>query len=214
MGAGDESHSRPRMSEQGPGETPKGSRGAGLLSAGGLARALASPPVVLLLILGALYHTALIISVLPGREKAFDFSVFYCAGIAFQHHIDPYTADLSPIAYRLGIDLRRQIHTGDTPPAILLFQPFSLIPLAPAYWAWFALNTTAFVIAIYLLLFARDCQIERKIAWMLAALLLIHPAFADQLVLAQRQTQILLLLVLMMRLLSRSVTRRRDWRWL
>jgi hypothetical protein len=39
---------------------------------------------------------------------------------------------------------------------------------------------------------------------MLAAVLLLHPAFADQLVLAQRQTQILLLLVLMMRWLEQE----------
>jgi hypothetical protein len=148
------------MSEQVSGEVAKGSGESGLLYGAGLARALASPPIVVLLVLGAIYHTAVIISTLPGREKAFDFSVFYCAGIALQHHIDPYTADLSPIAHRLGIDLHRQIHTADTPPALLLFQPFSLLPPAPAYWGWFALNTSAFVIAIYLLLFAHNCDRE------------------------------------------------------
>jgi hypothetical protein len=111
---------------------------------------------------------------------------------------------LSPIAHRLGIDLHRQIHTADTPPALLLFQAFSLLPPVSAYWAWFAFNTSAFVVAIYLMLFARNCTIEKRIAWMLAALLLIHPAFVDQLVLAQRQSLILLLLVLTMRWLEQE----------
>src|SRR5665213_725122 len=81
-------------------DTPSQSRG---ISGEGLAKTLTSPPMVVILWLGVIFHLIALSHQLAGRENHFDFSIYYASGVALEKHIDPYTTDLDRVS--MGLDL-------------------------------------------------------------------------------------------------------------
>lgn len=159
----------------------------------GLAATIAQPKVVAALWLIAALHLAFFFARLPAREKRADFSVYYTASRALRESIDPYTADLTFLGNRLGLDLGSQTRIAETPPFLLVFEPLTILSPTSAYWVWFILCIAALVVSMVLMLGRVGPG-----ALALGALMLLYPPLIDQFMFAQSQLLVLLLLSLML----------------
>lgn len=182
-------------------------REGGILSAifgQGWAGTITQSPVLLILWWLAILHTVILAVNLPRRVFRHDFSVFYSSAIALRHHLDPYVVDLVPIGQRMGMRIWPLIHTTDTPIALLLFMPFSLVAPGTAHAIWIALNGAALVAALLLLIRPKYSGMDTRMALAVAALALLYAPITENSLFGQRQTIILLLLVMVMRSLQRG----------
>lgn len=138
-----------------------------------------------------------------GRAYHNDFDVFYSAAIAYRHGLNPYTVDLTAIGQRLGFHLGPLRHSTDTPFALLLFLPFSFAAVPSAHTIWIAVNFAAFAAALFLLLAPRFSGLDLRMALVIAAFAVLYAPVTEDFLFSQRQTVILLALVLVMRALQR-----------
>jgi hypothetical protein len=139
---------------------------------------------------------------LPQRAYTHDFSAFYAEAIAFRHSLDPYTTNLTPIGQPLGLHIGSLIHATDTPTALLLFIPFSFVTPSVAHTIWIALNAGALTAALILLLWPKYSGLSVRVGCAIGAIALLYQPITDNFIFGQRQTLILLLLVLVMRALD------------
>ncbi len=152
--------------------------------------------VLLILWYLAITHTILLLMHLPPRAYQNDFSVFYTSAVAIRHGIEPYTANLKPIGNHLGMYIGQLIHSTDTPSALLFFIPFSLMQPATAFWVWLIVNGAAFIVALILMLRPKYSGLSIQTAYAICALALLYAPVTDNFIFSQRQTLVLLLLVL------------------
>jgi alpha-1,2-mannosyltransferase len=170
----------------------------------GPADAITRLPVLLILWWLAILHTLILAVNLPQRAYHNDFSVFYASAIAFRHGLDPYTANLMPIGQRLGMHIGSLIHSTDTPTALLFFMPISLATPPAAHTIWIALNGAAMVAALILLIRPKYSGLDTRMAFAIAALALLYAPVTENFLFSQRQSLILLLLVIVMRALDKG----------
>lgn len=173
------------------------------ISAQGLADTITRLPVLLALSGLAILHTATLMD-LPQRAYTHDFSVFYASAIALRHGLNPYTVNLAPIGRRLGFYIGALLHSTDTPTALLFFIPFSLATPPVAHAIWIDLSAAALVLALLLLIQPKYSGLDTRLAFAIAALALLYAPITENFLFSQRQTLILLLLVLVMRALDRG----------
>ena len=167
-----------------------------------LADILTQPAILLTLCVLTIFRAVGFLT-LWGRAYHNDFDVFYSAAVAYRHGFNPYTADLTAIGQRLGFHLGPLRHSTDTPFALLLFLPFSFAAVPSAHTIWIAMNFAAFAAALYVLLAPRFSGFDLRMALVLAALAILYAPVTEDFLFSQRQTVILLLLVLTMRALER-----------
>jgi hypothetical protein len=182
-----------------------------------LVQLLGRPAVAAALLVLALIYTAYMLVGLKSRVAQFDFSVFYVWSLAFRRGLDPYAARLPVLAASLHLgpgDLQLGVLNPSAPdwwryglnrypPAfLLLFEPFTLMRPAGAYWTWIGLNVVLLAIALVVLL--------RELPWAyaisMAALGLFYHPIKSIFFWAQLQIVILVLLACTLR----SLKFRRD----
>jgi Glycosyltransferase family 87 len=140
---------------------------------------------------------------LPGQWRGRDFSDKYESAWALRHGIDPYPADLTPIAARLGLETGGLIHASDTPPFLLCFEPLTYLRPRTAFCIWTAINFAALALAMYLLLAHRP-GLSAPTALLLAGLILMSAPVNLNFYWGQSQLIVLLLLTAAMRAMERE----------
>lgn len=163
------------------------------------ATVLKQPRIAALLWILAILHLIWVFSLLPGREKKIDFSVYYTAAVAVHAHINPYTADLTPLAKRLGLNLDTQTHIAETPFFLLAFEPLATVSPEAAYWIWFSISLAALGLSMILLL----SRVGSGSA-ALGALMLLYPPLTRHFLIAQSQILVLLLLTCLLLALEKE----------
>lgn len=122
-----------------------------------------------------------------------DFSHYYCWALALRTGIDPYTADLVPMAARLG--LKTGAFRANYPPTFLLcFEPLTLLRPEVAYWIWTGFNFIL-LLASLATLFAGSGIGELEMV-VLVALGIYYEPVSENFFWAQAQIILLLLLAL------------------
>lgn len=174
------------------------------ISIAGLAAALKSPLPIVLLWLGVVAKAGLILSVLPGAIRNYDFQCYYASALALRRGLDPYTIDYRPLISALRLNLTPDYRADYTPPLMLLLEPLTRLSIDHAFWVWTALNAVALAVALYGLLGTRLSGIAPRAAWILAALAMLYPPVGIHFLYAQTVIPILMLLVLAMRALERG----------
>jgi hypothetical protein len=159
---------------------------------------LRRPAIVALVWCAALWKFVRAFLSLPPLAHRLDFVNYYDSALAIRTGLDPYTANLTAIGHRLGLETGPLIHAADTPAFLLCFAPLTLFPPAAAYWIWTSLNLAAIAIAVYLLLVRRP-GLDATTAWLLGALILAFYPVGWNFYWGQTQVMILALLVLAMR---------------
>lgn len=140
---------------------------------------------------------------LPMRVNKWDYSIYYSSALAMRQGVNPYTADLTPLARRLGFDLGKINHATDPPTFVLCFEPLTLFSPRTAFWVWTGINAFCFLAALALLL-RWTPGIGGENACIIAGLVLLFPPVVDHLVWGQNKMIVLLMLVLMMRWMERK----------
>lgn len=140
---------------------------------------------------------------LPEQWRGRDFSDKYESAWALRHRIDPYPADLTPIAAQLGLETGGLIHASDTPPFLLCFESLTYLRPRTAFWIWTAINFASLAIAMYLLL-AHRRGLSEPTAWLLAGLILMSAPVNLNFYWGQSQLIILMLMVAAMRAMKRE----------
>jgi Glycosyltransferase family 87 len=135
---------------------------------------------------------------MPPLMHRIDFANYYDSALALRSGIDPYTANLTPIGNRVGLETRAMIHASETPPFLLCFEPLTRLSPATAFWIWISLSLVALAIVIYLLLVRRP-GLDASSGWLLGALILAFYPLDWNLFWAQSQVIVLALMVLAMR---------------
>lgn len=166
-----------------------------LISSTGLVNALLKPPVLAILWMGVIAHLWKLLETLSHRVYRWDFSLYYLGAYSLRHGLDPYRADLAPMARALGI---RPGELLEVPPFLILYELFTFMSMAGAYWTWCAINVVALAVALYLLI-RRDFSSDRRSASAFLALVLIYPPLGIHFYYAQSQIVVLLMLVMIMR---------------
>lgn len=69
-----------------------------------------------------------------------DFSHYYTSSYMLRRGMDPYAADLVPIARALGFETPDVTHATNPPTLVLLLEPLTLFRPHVAYWIWFAMT--------------------------------------------------------------------------
>jgi hypothetical protein len=185
---------------EGQGAKHRGARQ--LISGSGLAATLRRPEMVVIVCLAAILHTAILFASLRDRVNRFDFSVHYSSALALRQNLNPYMIDLRRIGVPLGLEIWPLIHSSATPFFLLCFEPLAHVVPRTAYWIWFGLNVAVLVAVLVLMLGRREFGADRRMAWVIAAFVLMYPPLADHFAFAQAQILVLLMLVLMMRCLE------------
>ncbi|MGC1343948.1 MAG: glycosyltransferase 87 family protein, partial [Candidatus Binataceae bacterium] len=170
----------------------------------GWAHAITRTPVLAAVWSLAILHSVILAVNLPQRAFHNDFSVFYSSAIAFRTGLDPYVTNLMPIGQRLGMRIGALLHDTDTPTALLFFTPFSLMRAAVSHTIWMILNAAALVAALIVLIRPKYSGLSIRMAVAIGAIALLYSPITDNFIFSQRQTLILLLLVLVMRSLDRE----------
>jgi len=132
-----------------------------------------------------------------------DFSSFYVWGAALRRHINPYTANLDPLARELGVFIKAGTKTNYPPTFILLWEPLTFLGPATAYWLWIALSS-AFLAGTLMLLFGRRSGLPSTVALELAALAILYEPLKIHFYFAQVQILILFLVAAAMAQLERG----------
>jgi Glycosyltransferase family 87 len=144
--------------------------------------------------------------ILIGRRGAFDkrdFSYYYVWGAALRRHIDPYTANLDPLARELGVFIKAGAKANYPPTFVLLWEPLAFLGPVTAYWLWIAL-TLAFLAGTLMLLFGRRGGLPSTIALELAALAILYEPLKIHFYFAQTQILILFLIIVALAQLERG----------
>lgn len=136
-------------------------------------------------------------SALPSRANKWDYSIYYSSALAMREGINPYVADLTPMAHRLGFDLGKINHATDPPTFVLCFEPITWFSPRTGFWVWTGLNALCFLAGLVLLL-RWTPGLEGESAWIVAALALLFPPVVEHLIWGQNKMLVLLMLVLMM----------------
>ena len=186
------------MSRQGE----AGAQGA-VVSWSGLGAALVQPAMLALISLAALVYIFSVGRALRGRARDWDFCVYYASAVAAREHLDPYTTDIATLGARFGLQAGRIDRATDPPTFILLFEPFTLLKPAAAYWLWIALNALAFVAALFVLL-GPASGLSARAAIVLAALAIFYPPVGDHFYYSQSKIPVLLMMAAMMRWMERG----------
>jgi hypothetical protein len=69
-------------------------------------------------------------NILMGRRASFaqrDFSSYYVWGVALRRHINPYTANLDPLARELGVFIKAGAKANYPPTFVLLWEPWHFL---------------------------------------------------------------------------------------
>jgi hypothetical protein len=164
------------------------------ISSAGLVNALTNPSILAILWAGLLAHLWKLFETLGDRVHRWDFSLYYLGAYSLRHGLDPYLADLAPMARALGL---RSGGLIEVPTFLILFEPFTRMSVAGAYGTWFAINVVALTLALFLLLRGHPAMQPRlTLAWL--ALAFLYPAVGMHFYYAQSQIFVLLMLVLIM----------------
>jgi alpha-1,2-mannosyltransferase len=145
----------------------------------------------------------IMIRAIPGRATKWDYSVYYSAALAMREGMNPYAADLTPLAHSLGFELGKINHATDPPTFVMCFVPLTLLAPRTGFYVWTAINTLAFLLAL-VLLFRWTSGLGRDAALTIAALTILFPPIADHLVWGQNKMLVLLMFVLMLRWMERG----------
>jgi hypothetical protein len=168
-----------------------------------IALAMRRPAILAVIWLCALLMLAGTVTRMPAQWRGRDFSNYYLSVSALRRGIDPYSADLTPIAAELGLDTGGLTHASETPSFLLCFEPLTSIRPRVAFWLWTAINFSALAIATYLMLAHRP-GLSSRTAWMLAGLLLMSAPVNLNLYWGQSQLIALALLAGAMRAMERE----------
>ena len=181
------------------GETGQVTKPSQFISSAGLVDALTKPPILVILWTGVFIHLWKLFETLSDRVYRWDFSLYYLTSFAQYHGLNPYTADLTPLAHSLGLEPGlRGGNFLDLPVMMIAMEPLTWLSVPAAYWTWFAINVVALTLALLLLLRGHPAMRPRfLLAWL--ALAFLHPAVGMQFYYAQSQIIVLLMLVLIMR---------------
>jgi hypothetical protein len=147
--------------------------------------------------------------ILIGRRGSFDkrdFSYYYVWGAALRRHIDPYTANLDPLARELGVFIKAGARANYPPTFIMLWEPLASLGPATAYWLWIGLSV-AFLAGTLMLLFGRRSGLPTTVALELAALAILYEPLKIHFYFAQTQILLLFLVVAAMAQLERGKDR-------
>jgi alpha-1,2-mannosyltransferase len=145
----------------------------------------------------------ILIRAMPGRATKWDYSIYYSSALAMREGMNPYTADLTPLAHSLGFELDKINHATDPPTFVMCFVPLTLLAPRAGFYVWTAINALAFLIAL-ILLFRWTPGLGRDAALAIAALTILFPPVADHLVWGQNKMLVLLMFVLMLRWMERG----------
>ncbi|HEY2524330.1 MAG TPA: glycosyltransferase family 87 protein [Candidatus Binataceae bacterium] len=148
-------------------------------------------------------EVVILIAALPGRASKWDYSIYYSSALAMREGMNPYTADLTPLAHSLGLELDKINHATDPPTFVMCFVPLTLLAPRPGFYVWTALNALSFLLAI-VLLFRWTPGLRRDPALALAAVILLFPPVVEHLAWGQNKMLVLLMFVLMLRWLERG----------
>ncbi len=162
-----------------------------------IAAALRRPAIVALILVAALWRFVGAFTSIPPLVHRLDFANYYDSAPALRSGIDPYTANLTAIGNKVGLETGALIHASETPFFLLCFEPLTRFPPATAFWIWTALNLAALAIAIYLLV--RRPGLDASTAWLLGALILAFYPVGWNFFWAQSQVLAMALLVMAMR---------------
>jgi hypothetical protein len=145
----------------------------------------------------------ILIRAMPCRATKWDYSIYYSSALALREGMNPYTADLTPLAHSLGFELDQINHATDPPTFVMCFVPLTLLAPRTGFYVWTAINALAFLIAL-ILLFRWTPGLGRDAALAIAALTILFPPVADHLVWGQNKMLVFLMFVLMLRWMERG----------
>lgn len=131
-----------------------------------------------------------------------DFSHYYTSSYMLRRGMDPYAADLVPIARALGFETPDVTHATNPPTLVLLLEPLTLFRPHVAYWIWFAMNVG--FLGVFVALAITEFGVNARAGWALACLTLMYPPLATHFHYAQAQILILVALMLAIRFLRRG----------
>ncbi len=161
------------------------------------------PAIIAAVWICALLMLAGTASKMQGQWHRRDFSNYYESAWALRHGIDPYSALLTPIGAKLGLETGGLLHASETPPFLLCFEPLTRLRPRTAFWIWIAINFFALAVAMYLLLAYRR-GLTGRTAWLLAGLILMSAPVSLNFYWGQSQLIVLALMVCAMRAMGRE----------
>lgn len=145
---------------------------------------------------------------LPSNVDGYqDFKPYYVGSLALRRGINPYDGDFGAVFTETGRPLsslsawERAEPLLDTPAWLILFEPFTCLEPATAYWAWATFNLLCLAAALFLLI--REVGPPGADGWTVAALMLLYPPIAINFWFAQSEVVLLLFFVLTLRALRR-----------
>ena len=145
----------------------------------------------------------MLLHALPGRATKWDYSIYYSSALAMREGMNPYTADLTPLAHSLGLELGKINHATDPPTFVMCFVPLTLLTPSAGFYVWSAINALAFVFAL-VLLFRWTSGLSRDTALAIAAVTILFPPIVDHLAWGQNKMLVLLMFVLMLHWMERG----------
>jgi hypothetical protein len=158
-----------------------------------LGAALANPAIAGTLIIAGILNCAVMLRLTLGHPERIDFSAYYVFSYALRTGINPYVADLGPIYKHFGFDTSIFIHANLTPPFLLFFLPFTLLPPLGAYWAWFGSNASI-LLAVVTWLSRDSSALPRAARVSLIGLMFLYSPLLQNLIYSQAQIIVLGLL--------------------
>jgi len=165
-----------------------------------IAATLRRPAVVTLIWFAALWRFTSAFLTFPPLAHRLDFANYYDSALALRSGIDPYTANLTAIGNRVGLETGPLIHASETPAFLLCFEALTRFTPSTAFSIWISLNLAALAIAIYLLV--RRPGLGASTSWLLGALILAFYPIGWNFFWAQSQVLTLTLMVMAMRALE------------
>ncbi len=146
---------------------------------------------------------------LPSKVSDYqDFRPYYIGSLALRRGINPYNADFATVFIEAGRPLNslsaweRAEPLLDTPAWLVLFEPFTFLEPATAYWAWTTFNLLCLAAALFLLI--REIGPPGAHGWTVGALMLLYPPIAVNFWFAQSEVVLLLIFALALRELRRG----------
>jgi len=130
-----------------------------------------------------------------GRATQNDFSVYYLTAKAVAANQNPYNADFTAQAAKLGFDTGDVPHATDPPTFILMIAPLAHLSLEGAFWTWSAFNFICLALALFLLL-GPISELGTRAKLVLASSSVWYPPVPAHLFFAQSKLPVLMLLVL------------------
>ncbi|HLK86440.1 MAG TPA: glycosyltransferase family 87 protein [Candidatus Binataceae bacterium] len=145
---------------------------------------------------------ATLVPELPRRATDWNFDLYYVAGVAAMHGVDPARTDIAPLGRSLHCHMPEQYFSNATLFSRMAFEGLAHLPLRDAYWTWTGVNLAALAAAIAILL--RVFALDAGVSAMLVGLLLLYPPVIDHLLLGETEFLLLFLLTAAFWLLRRN----------